>query len=477
MMYGAALRASHATSGRRARLGALLDRGRVTAGRTQDIRIGLLEHTGSGNLGDDATVAAVIQQIAARRSDASIVCLSLDPGDSERRHGVRAFPIRRNVFACEKEWSAAPAAVPEPTSKKDRIRSFLRTRPFVFNLAKLAHRNLLRRPAALAGEIVFLSRSLRVARELDILVICGGGQLLDWGGPWAFPYTIFKWVLLAKCAGAECIFLNNGAGPLDSSVSRWLVVQSLRLADYVSFRDGRSESVVRKIGYRGPTRVSADCAWGLALPDALRRAAPRRSSSELVIGMAPMAYCDPTRHWVKDEARYRDLVRKLAMFGSAVLARGYRLSLFSSDIWFDLRVIADLRATIAERCSASERDRIEDGRVTTIDEFLARLSRVDCYVTCRFHGVVLAHLLDVSTLAISPHPKVSTLMAECGLSDYCVDIEQCDAGDLMCRLDRVITNQSEIKLRRAHQVTSYGQALTTQFDELFSTRCDSARAY
>ena len=43
-----------------------------------------------------------------------------------------------------------------------------------------------------------MAKSYQVAKTLDILVVSGGGQLLDTWGPWDYPYTLFIWVWLAS---------------------------------------------------------------------------------------------------------------------------------------------------------------------------------------------------------------------------------------------------------------------------------------
>src|SRR4051794_30448643 len=67
-------------------------------------RIGLLAHCGTGNLGDEATVATVLQHIRSRWPEASVTGLSMDPEDSARRHGIPCFPMRQSVFPFEREW-------------------------------------------------------------------------------------------------------------------------------------------------------------------------------------------------------------------------------------------------------------------------------------------------------------------------------------------------------------------------------------
>ena len=428
-------------------------------------KIGLLEHCGTGNLGDDATVTTVLQQIKSRWPTASVVGLSLDPVDSERRHGIPCFAIRQSVFPFEQEWSSAS----RPARRgrySDRLKSRFKKTGSLYRATKAIKTVMIVRPIQFVREIIFLVQSLFLACELDLIVICGGGQLLDWGGPWAFPYTLFKWCLLAKCARAKCIFLNNGAGPLDATLSRWFIRRALAMADYVSLRDRASGELLRKIGFQGKIKVVADSAWGIRLPDGIarRRSGPKK---ELVIGIAPMAYGDSSRHWIDDNRGYRHLIDSLAEFSAELLRRGYRIRLFSSDIWFDSRALADLEATIHKNDPALAADRVTREPVTDIDELLAALSRVDCYVTCRFHGVVFASLLNVPTIALAPHPKVTTLMGDMGLAEYCVDITTCDATGIAERFDRLLANMDDVKARIGRHVAQVQSPLASQFDGLF----------
>ena len=61
-------------------------------------RIGLLDHVGGGNLGDDATLTAVTQNIKTRWPHAQIAGFSMNPTDTEKRHGIPSYAIRRTTL-------------------------------------------------------------------------------------------------------------------------------------------------------------------------------------------------------------------------------------------------------------------------------------------------------------------------------------------------------------------------------------------
>jgi polysaccharide pyruvyl transferase WcaK-like protein len=434
-------------------------------------RIGLLEHFGTGNLGDDATVDAVLQQIRSRWPYASITGLSLDPSDSEERHGIPCYPIRQgNLF-----FSPEP---PEPATGsgagfKDKLRAVLGEYRLLFLVQKTRRLFkellfLIQKPWHFFKELLFLAKSFRVAKSLDLLVVSGGGQLLDaWGGPWAFPYTLFKWVLLAKLAGTKCYFVNVGAGPLRYRLSKWFVRRSLLFADYVSFRDDKSKALIREIGFSGEASVVTDSAYALQISEHDKNTSRARRESELVIGISPMAWRDPRRYWDKDQSSYECFIRKLADFCARLIRSHHRLRLFSSDIWFDSQAIVDLEAAIKNDFAIDTASCITCEPISGIDDFLSQLSQVDCLVTCKFHGVVFGHLLNVPLLAIAHHPKVSTLMEDFELAEYCVDIRKFDVGLLTETFERLVANIDDIKVRTPQKVAFYRRELAAQFDQLF----------
>ncbi len=81
--------------------------------------------------------------------------------------------------------------------------------------------------------------------------------------------------------------------------------------------------------------------------------------------------------------------------------------------------------------------------------------------------MVFASLLNVPAVALAPHPKVTNLMEELGLGEYCVEISRCDAEDLATRVERLLANADDVKARIGRQVAIFQVQLTRQFDDLF----------
>ena len=350
-------------------------------------------------------------------------------------------------------------------SLKEKLKTALRKYPFLLWLCKASNAVLIRAPSALFREICFLARSLRILWSFDLLIINGGGQLTEsWGGPWKFPYTVFKWVLLARLAHAERMLLNLGAGPLTRPLSKYFVRSALRLANYVSFRDDNSRALARHIGFHGTAQVFPDSAYGLDI-SALNTGPVEKPAASLV-GLAPMAYCDPRVNPENDPAAYDRFILTLGAFGSRLIRENYSLALFCSDIGIDPPVIEDLERILRAQAHASAHS-ITSVSVKTTGELLSAMSAMDYVVTCRFHGVVFAHMLNKPMLALSHHPKVATLMNDLGMAKYCVDIRTCDAAVLTDRFLSLVHNRAEIRRRMAEKLASYERELADQFDALF----------
>ena len=423
-----------------------------------ETKIGLLHHVGGGNLGDDATLEAVAGNIRRRWPKAEIVAFSMNPDDTETRHGIMSHPIQR------KGWTIGYKPAGTEATLKKTVKALIRKYRTVF-YALRAINQIVRLPSEVLRELSFLVSSRRNIKSFDLLVISGGGQLTEKDGPWAFPYTIFKWVVLARSAGVRCIFLNVGAGPLARPLSKFFVTRALRAADYVSLRDDKSRALVHEIGFTGETRVCPDSAYGLDAATTKGSAVER--SSRPIVGFAPMPYPDSRGSTEEGRIAYDEFIRKLAIFASWLLGQSYALKIFGTDIGVDPLAIEDLQTALLNHHGITPSQYSVSDSIKSTQALLATMSGMDYVVTCRFHGVVFAHLLNKPILAIAHHPKVTDLMTSLELSSYCVDIRDFDLNLLAKRFSAMVTNADEIKSRMAASLTRNRQRLKSQFDELF----------
>lgn len=412
-------------------------------------KIALLHHTGGGNLGDQASVDAVIANIRQRWPGAPIALLSMNPSETAKIHGIPSYPLRTYVW----EPGDLPA---NPNGKGTGPGGLIRWLGFT-------RMPMVRLPRAIWRELLFLRTMHRIVRQFDLLIVSGGGQLTAKSGAWGFPYSLLTWCLMARVARVRCLMLNVGAGPIAQSLARFFVSRTLHAANYVSFRDEPSQVLARKVGFTGKSQVFPDNVYGLKVPEC--GALELRKRDRPMVGIAPLAY--PTKRaycTLEQQTAYDNVIAKFAVFASLIARRSYSLALFGTDIGEDPTVIEDLRRVLRDRhnIAAPVYEPIQG-----VDELLCKMTLMDYVVTCRFHGVVFAHLLNKPVLAISPHPKVADHMSALGLSKYCVDIRTFDAHLLADRFEVLVRDRDNIKTRMAASLASRRSMLKRQFDELF----------
>lgn len=411
-------------------------------------RIALLHHTGCGNLGDDAIIDAVVNNIQRRWKNTEITVFSMNPEDTNSRHRLPCYPIRRFT------WSNGDQSAFMPAKESGKG---------ILGWLKNTRNPAIRLPRAVWGELMFLLDSYRHVKSFDLLVVSGGGQLTERGGPWSFPYALFVWALLAKRAGVKTIFLNVGAGPLNHPVSRFFVTRALRAANYVSFRDKQSQELAEELGFNGVSHVYPDNVYAFDIEAPEDR---QKREAGIVVGFAPMPYpfSDLLTAPSDPQAIETELIGRLATFASLLVAQCHTLELFGSDVRSDPAAIEELRRDLLNRHHISMPEYVP---LNSVEELLARMSEMDYIVTCRFHGVVLAHLLNKPVLAIAHHPKVTHLMDALGLSEYCVDMRTFDPVQLINKFEHLVSETVIVKKQMKAAWEDYRAKASAQFDSLF----------
>ncbi len=422
------------------------------------IRIGIFGHVGNKNLGDEAIITAVIQNVRSRLPDAVLCCFSINPEDSCARHKVPAFPIRRidraKPSAALKDTSNVLA--PRQRGVKDRLKRL----PRLYSSLR-AIKNAALIPGLVYSELAFLRFSYRNAKDIDLLIIAGSNQFLDnFGGAWGFPYTLFKWSVLAKLVGAKLAFVSVGAGPIDGKLSKWFIKGCLVMADYVSFRDDGSRQLIHEIDPRRGGGAVPDLAFSMGP----QRGSPARThSSRQTVGINPMPVYD-SRYWAQpDAAKYENYVRKLAQFSSALLLRGHPVFFFSTQIRDEL-VISDICSHLNSeaRSRGDEMVRV----ASSVEDLMSIIACADLIVATRFHGVLLALHAEKPVMAICYQKKTYELMANMEQSDYAFELDNFDVETMLARFDALEFNSSR-EISKLRKKKEQGQmALNEQYSKV-----------
>lgn len=157
-------------------------------------RVGISGSYGGMNLGDEAILEVILKELRACL-DADITVFSRSPKDTEKRHKVRAVPIRE--------------------LHKDEV--------------------------------------LEELRKLDLLVLGGGGILFD-----GMVESFLRDVNWAKELGVPVMVYAISVGPLKTPESKQLVVETLNKVEKITVREGEAKRTLHDLGVAHEIEVTAD---------------------------------------------------------------------------------------------------------------------------------------------------------------------------------------------------------------------------
>lgn len=449
--------------------------------------VGLMDHMGYGNMGDAAIQEAFIANIKSRLPEARLIAFSLYPDDTRKRHNIVTYPIRWSYPRGEGASSSGKAQ--ESSSK---LKKFLKNRRIFYRIAKPVH--------DVFQELAHLRRSYRIVKSLDVLVMSGGGQLCELHGD--LPYNVFKFSMLARLAKTPVCIVGVGADLLKRPINRFFARWAVRSAHYVSLRSVESQALVDSLGVKKETHVCPDPAYGLGVreylcsqevlapaearslfrnigidleaaptdlaPSGARAAEPGVSISSqkpaAKVGLNPMSFCDPRRWPRKDAAVYERFMGALTDFSSWLLAEGYALEIYCSDV-MDFYSLEDLRERL--KISLGATSNLTFRPAPTLRELFLQMSTFDFVVTSKFHGVIFSHLLGKPVMALSYLPKFHHLMQAVGHEQYCMEAEQVTAGWLIEQFKRMVAESDQLKALFRETSARYSKALAAEFDKVF----------
>jgi len=429
-------------------------------------RIAIFSPIGTGNLGDEATIAAVIQNIKRRHPEAQIYALCVHPHDTQTRHKVHALPMhplggRTSLGDGEKH-----AIIPQHRVKTFDHLAFIilkalkNVRPLYIPLRSI--RDSCNFFHAVINEVISMAKAVKILEGLDLLIVAGSGQLSDhFGGAFNFPYALFKWSIIARMIRAKLVFLSVGAGPIDSPLSRFFIKRSLAAASYRSFRDAASKNLVEEMGIIGENLIFPDLAHSLEVNPS--PSIPHHRKFQAIIGINPFPYYDH-RYWpISDRHKYQSYLKTLSQFVEWLVDNNYKILFFPTQIHADLRVIQDLKNILKENIVMDLNEYIIEKSISTVDELISALSIVDLVVATRFHGILLSFLLNRPVMALSNHHKMSELMIDMGQNDYLLNIDSLDLQCLIEKFKMMESRKDLIKYQIQNKISQYRRSLEIQY--------------
>lgn len=394
-------------------------------------RIILYGHFGSGNIGNDSSLEAMLHAIKKYRPNAGVLCICNGPGVIGERFQIETLEI-------------TPSHHADGNSSGNWI---------VARLKKIANR--------IFSEIGFWIKRPAWFQKGDQFIVVGTGAVDDMAvkNPWNAPYDLYKWCSVAKWGGAQVVFLSVGVGPIVNRISRFLMLRALRMAHYRSYRETAAFDYLKGIGYDTTgDKLYPDLVFSLpveSLP------VPQRRSSALAVGLGLINYHGWRHDSVNGEKIYQGYLTKIKYFVAWLLDKGYAVRIISGDA-IDQRSVQELREYVAREKASSQHQLIVES-ISDINDLFAQIAKTDIVVASRFHNVLCSLMLARPVISLGYHEKNVALMKEMGLESYCQHIETFTVSKLVEQFELHTSDMDDVVRCIHHKNEQYRQLLDGQY--------------
>ncbi|MEH6374629.1 polysaccharide pyruvyl transferase family protein [Streptomyces sp. KLMMK] len=385
------------------------------------VRVGVFGLLGSGNLGNDGSLEAVLGYLRAEHPEAVVDALCGGPEVVATRYGIPA--TRLHWYRGEYRTASRAGAI--------------------------AAKGL--------GKLVDAFRTAAWVRRHDVVIVPGMGVLEATLPlrPWGFPYSLFLLCATGRLFGTRVALVGAGAAAIGNRPTRALVRWSAKLAAYRSYRDALSRDAMREMGVNtARDEVYPDLAFALPTPPSSTTPGP------VCVGVMDFHGGDDDR--ARAEEIHRRYLEGTTRFVRALAEEGRTIRLLTGDEVDEPVVAAILDAVDSPLVTAAE--------AASLTDLMKEMAAAGTVVATRYHNLICALKVGTPTLALSYAAKSDALMAQMGLGAYCHPAREVDADRLLERfraleqrsaeLRRTLTERNLVAARRLeHQFTALTAAL------------------
>lgn len=392
----------------------------------------------SDNLGDTATQMAVMANLRTRYANIEFIGICSDPQDVVRTHEIAAFHMSGDEWRVHEPTSIVTGAI-----KRRSPSPLLRWIPGAL--------------VELVGHVRQFWNILRFTGKIDVLVISGGGQLDDfWGGPWGRPFELLAWTAACRLRGRRVIVFATAVDNLTSRIGTAMCFAAMRLTHYTAYRDEYSVQAARAAGLRTPGHACPDAAFSLPLApvDEVRPAAG-----------APVVLACPIseRAWRHhSDASYKRYVDEFVEACARLVAGGNVVRISNSQLKMDGPIALAVADRLQQRFASDPalRGRVQITLSRKVDDFVALARQSDVVLASRLHGVILPLVAGTPVVGVAYMRKVSQVMADANLSEYCVALGDSSADGIATMVQAALANQAHLR----KQIDALNQQFRTALD-------------
>ncbi|OEF97652.1 polysaccharide pyruvyl transferase CsaB [Desulfuribacillus alkaliarsenatis] len=268
-------------------------------------------------------------------------------------------------------------------------------------------------------------------RACDLLIMGGGSLLQDVTSPRSVIYYLgIAW--LAKRFGKPIAFYAQGIGPINHSISKYLMKYIANKVDIITVRDYKSLLELQNMGiHTPPMYLTADPALAMDPKQIDLTIGENIFKKYGLIPKKDKIAAISIRIWRKERA-YLQSVAKTA---DTLIEQGWKVVFIPMHHPMDIAPSQELIGKMQYRNQAI----LIDKKHMNYREVISMIGNVDFMIGMRLHAVILAGILGVPFTAISYDPKIDRFVESL---DYPTPqhVENLDYDMLMQDIEHKIEN-------------------------------------
>ncbi|QIB42825.1 polysaccharide pyruvyl transferase family protein [Streptomyces aureoverticillatus] len=386
------------------------------------VRVGVFGLLGSGNLGNDGSLEAVLGYLRAEHPDAVVDALCGGPEVVAARYGIPA--TRLHWYRGEYRTASRAGAI--------------------------AGKGL--------GKLVDVFRTAAWVRRHDVVIVPGMGVLEATLPlrPWGFPYSLFLLCASGRLTRTRVALVGVGAAAIRDRPTRALVRWSARLAAYRSYRDVPSRDAMREMGVdTARDEVYPDLAFALPTPS---ESAPSDSPGGGPVCVGVMDFHGGNDDRARAEEIHRRYLDGTTRFVRTLVEDGRPVRLVTGDECDEAVVATILDAVGSPLVTAA--------KAASLADLMEEMAAADTVVATRYHNLICALKVGTPTLALSYAAKSEVLMAQMGLGAYCHPARDVDADRLLDQFRSLERRSAELRRTLRERNLAAARQLREQFTDL-----------
>ncbi|KAB2490580.1 polysaccharide pyruvyl transferase family protein [Priestia endophytica] len=347
------------------------------------MRVGIIGNYGHDNNGDEAILSGILTQLntlGIRKGE--IVIFSNNPSNTESRYNIKAVPLLHK--------------------KGNFILSVLHT----------------------------VKQSFKIMKDLDLLIIGGGGLLMDMYKRDAPLYSTLG--LLGYYAKCRVVIYGVGAGPITTKAGKFFIKTLANKADSISVRDVKSKELLKDIGIRKEIDIIGDPAFAI---EPVRKRSKTNELKKVAVTAVPYF---SKQYWPqRDDSKYEAYVKGMAQnLDELIEKKGATVTFFSTKYPQDVEVTRE----IYDMMTYKQFVRLKDENLHP-DEMVKLCAEQDLIIGTRLHSLILSVVASTPVLGVGYHHKVEHFLQALGKEEHFVEIGALQEKDTFLQKVQAMTRQ------------------------------------